>query len=400
MRIACLLLALPLLAACDRPSVLVVGLDGADWDVMDPLMRAGHLPSMRRIVRGGVRGEVDCVPALPAFPCYCPPVWMSLMTGRSYAEHGIAHGGQFPGERDAKAIWSVLRTFGGTSTALTMHNTAPPDPDLDYALTTPSMGFAASRIFRVWPGGEAPGPSPDPPATGPPGLFEALGLLPHAGERVPVWGAIARDRVAMEALLRLVSVDRTDLTVVLLHATDKVEHVLWGWVQPEPGGAIREDVLLANADAWDGPVTGPAPLSWGTIPAQYMEVDRWLGELLSRFHFDYVVFVSDHGMTRNPLAGLPGHHGIGLHEAHRGILAIHGRGVRRGRDVGTVDLRDFAPTVAYLLDLPVAEDLPGRVIEQAFLPSRLRRRPIRSVGSWEELGVEATPPRSRRGARR
>ena len=61
------------LLACAKPTVLVVGLDSANWSVLDPLIDAGYLPTIGGLVRGGASADMDCVPANLAFPCYCPP---------------------------------------------------------------------------------------------------------------------------------------------------------------------------------------------------------------------------------------------------------------------------------------------------------------------------------------
>lgn len=379
-----LLLTAPLIAACERPSVLVVGLDGAAWDVMDPLMEAGYLPMLRELVETGARGEFDCAPAAPAIACYCPPVWTSLATGVLFTEHGIGQVGQPPSDRRVKAIWSVLHDYGGSSTAVAMRATWPPDPDVDYVLTLPGLAFAASEILTPWPADLPPSTLLEDLRTRPPGLLESPELLPHTGERPDVYEPIARDRVAMEALRRLLAVTRTDLTVLLLHSPDKVEHLLWATLQPAPGAPIDEAKLLRFAAAWDGPHVGPAPFSWGTVAAPYLEIDAWLSALLHEVRFDYVVLVSDHGMTRNAYPGLSGDHGPLSPDAHRGILAFHGPGVRRGVDIGTAEVTDFAPTLAYLLDLPVADDLPGRVLDEVFLPERLEARPRLRVPSWEQ----------------
>jgi len=47
-----------------------------------------------------------------------------------------------------------------------------------------------------------------------------------------------------------------------------------------------------------------------------------------------------------------------------------------------VSLLDVAPTLAYLLELPVADDLPGDVVTAAFAPEHLAAKPIRRVPSW------------------
>ena len=49
-----------------------------------------------------------------------------------------------------------------------------------------------------------------------------------------------------------------------------------------------------------------------------------------------------------------------------GILLVWGDGVRQGLDVGSNDIQDVAPTLLYLLDLPVAADMDGHIIENIF----------------------------------
>jgi hypothetical protein len=100
--------------------------------------------------------------------------------------------------------------------------------------------------------------------------------------------------------------------------------------------------------------------------------------------YDYVVFVSDHGMTRNPNPGLSGHHNRDAVEAHTGIFAINGPGVRPGW-IGVMTVLDVVTTLAYVLGLPLAQDLPGRVLTKAFEPSFLQLDPPFDdiVPSWE-----------------
>ena len=384
-----LLPLLPLLAAwfgpsgCSaRPKVLVVGIDGGDWDVMDPLIDAGYLPNLGRVVRGGARAGLSCYESLPALACFCPPVWNSIATGHSALRHNMYSLTTLSTDRRVKAIWDVLQDYGGTSTALAMRNTWPTEPGIDLNFTEEGLDFASTQIYDRW------GTPPDPRAadeslhTQPPGLFQALGLLPHVGERQPVWEMYARDRVSMEALRRLARVAQTDFSFVVLHGVDKVEHLNWARIQPVQNGPFDQTALLGFASLYDGPVVGPAPWSFGSVTSQYQEADAWLGRLLRRTHYDYVMLVSDHGMGRNPRPGFAGQHGTDNPEAHIGIFAVSGPGIRRG-DLGVVSVFDVAPTLAYLLELPVGDDLPGHMLAAAFWPAWLQRRPVQHVASWE-----------------
>ena len=380
------------------PRVLVVGIDGADWDVMDPLIDAGYLPNLGRIARGGARAGLSCYESVPLLACFCPPVWNSIATGHSAREHRMTGLFTLSTDRGVKAIWDVVHDYGRTSTALSMRNTWPSEPGIDFNFTEEGLDFASTEIYERW--GDPMDPRAEDPAfhTQPPHLFEALGLLQHVGSPTPLWAMYARDRVAMEALRRLTRFARTDFTFVVLHGVDKAEHLLWASIQPVQNGPFDLEALLGFAEAYDGPVEGPAPWSFGSVTAQYQEADAWLGRLLRRVHYDYVMLVSDHGMGRNPNAGgLHGHHSLANPEAHIGIFAMAGPGIRRS-DLGVVSVFDVAPTLAYLMQLPVADDLPGGLLEEAFWPAWLERHPVRRVSSWELPPIELPKPRPWRRA--
>jgi predicted AlkP superfamily phosphohydrolase/phosphomutase len=37
--------------------LLLIGWDAADWKVIDPLVKAGQMPNLARLIAGGVRGN-------------------------------------------------------------------------------------------------------------------------------------------------------------------------------------------------------------------------------------------------------------------------------------------------------------------------------------------------------
>ena len=64
--------------------VLIVGLDGADWEIADPLMAAGRMPNLAALVARGVRAKF-----LSVTPILSPVVWTSIATGVEPTRHGI-----------------------------------------------------------------------------------------------------------------------------------------------------------------------------------------------------------------------------------------------------------------------------------------------------------------------
>jgi len=394
MRIRALLVSLLLLSnavGCKpAPTVLVVGLDGGDWDVIDPLIEGGFLPTIGHYVDNGARADFDCTPAWPAFSCFCPPVWVSIATGQPAGVHGIISLGQRSTERRVKAIWEVYSETGGVSVLSSYRNTDPPEDINGFIFTEVSNSVAGRVNYRVW--GFPDVPEEPLLVTKPEGLYEKLGMLPYTEERRDAHPNFAKDRVAMEGFSRLTGLQqrfagafgRPGLHMIILHAIDKFEHLAWGSIQPTPQHPVDPERVKDLAARWAGPIYGPRPFALGNAVSQYLEADLWLGELLETVHFDYVVFVSDHGMTRSAApGGLQGLHGTEQPEAHVGIFSITGPGVVPGTVLEGVDLLDVVPTLAYILDIPVADDLPGRVLEEAFSKKWLKRHRMKTVPSWE-----------------
>ena len=114
-------------------TTLLLGIDGATFDVLDPLMRAGAMPALARLTAAGTRAVLrSTVPALT------PPAWTSMVTGRGPGAHGIfdffrkhsatsLHFG-FVTSREVAcpSLWSMATDAGLRSTVLNFPLTFPP----------------------------------------------------------------------------------------------------------------------------------------------------------------------------------------------------------------------------------------------------------------------------------
>ncbi|MFB6226879.1 MAG: alkaline phosphatase family protein [bacterium] len=67
----------------ETPLVLI-GLDGADWDYMNPLIERGKLPTLSRLKRKGSWGRLKTIQ-----PTKSPILWTSMATGHPPERHGI-----------------------------------------------------------------------------------------------------------------------------------------------------------------------------------------------------------------------------------------------------------------------------------------------------------------------
>ncbi len=64
--------------------VLILGLDGATWDVLDPMMAAGRMPALKQFVEQGAAGVLHSTT-----PAITPAAWTTFMTGKGPGLHGI-----------------------------------------------------------------------------------------------------------------------------------------------------------------------------------------------------------------------------------------------------------------------------------------------------------------------
>ena len=91
---------------------------------------------------------------------------------------------------------------------------------------------------------------------------------------------------------------------------------------------------------------------------------------------------------------MPGKPTTSGHHRMEGIIALWGRGIRRGGTIDDAGLLDVLPTLFALLDVPLSMDLEGRVLEQAFDPAwALDHRP-RFVSEYEVAGTLREPDAS------
>jgi predicted AlkP superfamily phosphohydrolase/phosphomutase len=64
--------------------LIVIGLDGATFDIIEPLTRMGRLPNINGIMRNGVHGELHST-----IHPVTPQAWTSFLTGKNAGKHGI-----------------------------------------------------------------------------------------------------------------------------------------------------------------------------------------------------------------------------------------------------------------------------------------------------------------------
>src|ERR1051325_2779639 len=116
-----------------RPRVIFVGLDGADWQLLDKLMAGGTMPNLAALARDGARG-----PLLTQHPPLSPLVWTTMMTGVSPLRHRILDFTRYnpatrqrepitSDERAVPAIWNMVSSTGRRVDVVGLWATYPPE---------------------------------------------------------------------------------------------------------------------------------------------------------------------------------------------------------------------------------------------------------------------------------
>lgn len=263
------------------PRLLLVGLDGATFDVLLPLVEAGRLPVLAGLLRRGSHA-----PLASTIPPITPTAWTTVFTGKNPGKHGIydfreldpATYQRKPVHVDRhreKTLWDLLGETGRRSIVLDVPFTYPPRPLPGLMIT----GYATPRT----PGTRFSYPA-DLQAILPPALHDQIRVaLPrHAFDRsqafIDEWREIMDGRRRL--LAHLARHEAWDFFFAVFSITDNMAHVFWTFLDPAHPNYTRPE----------------APAFREAFFGAYEQCDAALGELLAAAGPDVNVLVmSDHG---------------------------------------------------------------------------------------------------------
>ena len=378
--------------------LLIVGWDAADWQVADPLISRGQMPNLARLLAGGVRADLRTLE-----PKLSPLLWSSIATGKTADRHGILNfvepnpSGEgvrvaASTSRRTKALWNIASQSGLRSVVVGWYASHPAEPVAGAVVSNLFLEGEPSDRGAAWPLAEG--------AVHPVELREAVAsarvrssveatpreLLPEGGRagdrRVAVLAKeLARARSLHAVGTSLLARGDWDLAMVFHDTIDTIGHHFMEYRPPRLPQVAKDDVQAFG----------------GVMDAVYRMHDRMLGELLAAAGSDTtVILLSDHGFhsgdSRPFIKGIDPNDRAALESSwHRmfGVLVASGPGFARGTRIAAPTLLDVAPTALAALGLPVAEDLDGRVIVEAFAaPDELLAdlaRPGARIASWDAV---------------
>jgi len=370
--------------------VLLLGWDAADWKVINPLMDAGKMPNLEKLVNQGVKGNLSTL-----YPVLSPMLWTSIATGKRAHKHGI-HGFSEPDPqsggvrpitnlgRKVKAVWNILNQQGLKSNVVGWWPSHPAEP---------VNGVMVSDFFQK-PVADAGQPWPMRPGTvHPPRLAEALAefrihpgelegdmLLPfvpdaaeidqHKDKRLAQVAKVLAETASVHAAATaLMQLELWDFMAVYFDGIDHFCHGFMRYHPPRLEWVPEEDFELYK----------------GVVSVGYQFHDVMLGAYLSLAGEDAtVMIVSDHGFHPDHLRPmeLP-NEAAGPADEHRdfGVIAMKGPGIKQDQLLFGASLLDVTPTILALYGLPQARDMDGKPLLNAFVDPPA----VEYIASWDAV---------------
>lgn len=338
--------------------VVVIGIDGADWRELRPLIARGAVPQLAALVEGGASGEISTYR-----PSLSPSIWTTVATGQSPPRHGITAfiepESNIPftsNMRRVPALWNLLGERGIPVGIVGWWITWPAEPVHGHIVSSySSMGHDTwkgtlheelANQFHPPELREAVQPLIDPALqAGRDEIFALLeGYRPPAADDVfsrrryvGTW-TLSADRMFSEAAALILRRHAPRLLAVYLAATDTTAHA------------------FCSNNPWRDETCGRV------LAGAYTAADRAVGRVLAAAEPDATIIVlSDHGFHRSR-----GHSGGFRFHGPPGVLIAKGDGIPAGSHISAASVYDVAPTILALFGIPIPEDWRGRALLGAF----------------------------------
>jgi len=274
------LMALVLLtqAATAKEKILVIGIDGATWDTVDPWITEGALPNIAKLKEGGAHGTLTSI-----LPVVSPVAWPTFATGVNPGRHGI-YGFQqcekdgtepyIPLANKIKSprFWQILSENNKTVVIMNVQMTYPPDKVngvLVSSVLAPDIATHPEDM-REW-------------FTDQGYVVEGKGWMDTPKDEFLKDLHITTAKRA-EVAEKLMDKYDWDVFVVVFVGSDRIQHYMWADMEDKHkihGNAIKE--YYKTLDSHIGKLTKKA----GENTTIIIMSDHGFGRLVKRVHIDY-----------------------------------------------------------------------------------------------------------------
>ena len=238
----------------------VIGLDGATFDIIRPLISEGKLSNISRLIDKGVHGELKST-----IPPASIPAWPSFLTGNNPGKHGVYDflkrtEGEYIGsltnssDFQSPTIYEILSAKGKTSVVMNVTGTYPPKKMngciISGLLTPRGANYVYPSVLKE--------------------TLDSMGYIVYkdfkddSNPEIMFQELLSMEQKRKHIALYLMKLFDWDFFMIMFIGTDTIQHKLWG-----------EKVLINN---------------------YYYEIDKIIGDIIENICDDTNVFIiSDHG---------------------------------------------------------------------------------------------------------
>jgi predicted AlkP superfamily phosphohydrolase/phosphomutase len=375
--------------------VVLIGIDGANWPTIDPLIAEGKLPFLAELKKQSAWANLQTFR-----PTKSSVVWTSVATGKKMEKHGILdftyinkNNIQVPfsnAERREPAIWQILDSYNKKSIVVNWFVSHPPDkidgitisdnfrrvvarpPEKanDYIESVnPSIYFHKLLKYAERDFGK---------------IFQQTGLpdFPkiytemHPGKDfrdVPIMKSYrslaAQDEFVSNISKELYRTKDFDLFATYIRMPDLIQHFSARLFEDDYLKELIE-ALKSNSLSAEKKQEALVKVAHILEPA-YKFAEDLLETLISykKYKDAHFIILSDHGFSLYP--GGYNHYDLpDSYDPPPGILMMKGPSIIPGEITGA-SVYDIAPTILSLFDLPIGKNMDGKVLKKAL---KLNRR--------------------------
>lgn len=265
-----------------KNKVLIIGIDGGTFDVINKLVKQDKLKNIKKVMESGLSNNL-----ISTLPPITAAAWTSFFTGLNPANHGVFEF-YYPDPKTKKihssfnkchdnTIWKILTDVGLKSVVINVPGTYPAS-ELNGVMVSGLPGKNANNIAY------------------PPDIFEKLNIDKNEYKILPETGFYKYGEdyaklmtelsnmvdIRLKLTTKLIKED-WDLFIVHFFATDWAQHLLWKYYDKDSPFYEKNEELEKH------------------IPYIYEKIDNAIGKIISNINIkDTNIFiVSDHGFGAN-----------------------------------------------------------------------------------------------------
>jgi len=288
--------------------LLVIGIDGATYDLLDPMIEHGLLPNLAALMKRGFRAGLRST-----IPPNSAAAWATFMTGKNPGRHGVLRfqatrptndlGTEFrPGaytffNSDSVAgrrVWDVIGATGKRVAVMNVPMTYPPGP-INGIMITGLLTPPGAKDF-TWPpefAASLEGYQIEQP-------LATMGYS-RAADRELIRSSLEILEQQGETALRLLAREPWDFFFVCFTGTDRIQHRLWNHLEriKDEGGRMRDEATR-NRRAADEDIED-AEFFRENLERYYGLLDATIGRLVEAAGEQAnCIVLSDHGFGPAP----------------------------------------------------------------------------------------------------